>query len=492
MIEERGEGGEGRGRGEGAVRGAGDISFGNDTEPLLQESFRERNNITPIGDILIDFQEGRQASIRGRIVEQRSHGHVVFLDLQEESGRLQLRFQAPETGSLDFGLGDIVEVCGTTYMSSRGSPSLDVVNISVIAGCRDPQGIGELMKAARHRSDVPRKSPGCVLADRERFEFAAACSRAGFAARAFLHGEGFLEFDTSVLQPKFDAGLARPWESRSSHGDAFFLRLTSELRLKELLGLGYERVFELGKSFRNEDMGRLFLPEFTLLEVGRAFAVCTDMMALFERMTASVVSDVAGSSRLPVHGDPACVMDFGAPWKRVSFDEAVRKFSTLEISTDMPPERIHSLLLQKGFIAEGDLFHQAIKRIVRNIIVPNIRVPTFIVGLPRDLSPFTKPDEENPNLSQRAIPAVDGLSLGDIYTDINDPVELRASLKRQADEVSRRHGASKDINEDFLRLMELGMPPSASLGVSFNRFLLIFRPKGIPRDVRETILFPPR
>ena len=424
----------------------------------------------------------QEVSVAGRLMSKRPHGKAAFGHLRDASGDIQVYFKLDDLGAKNFGLleaidiGDILGVRGTVFKTRTGE---------ITVRCR------ELTLLAKSIRPLPEKWHG--LKDKEtRYRqryvdlFANLDVRGVFARRAaaiasmrdFLNGRGFVEVETPVLQPLYGGANASPFTTHHNALDMkLYLRIADELYLKRLLVGGLERVYEICKDFRNEGIDRTHSPEFTQLELYEAYADYTDMMELFEQMMEKVSKDVLGTTDVTYQGRPAA---FGGAWRRVRVDDALRQYANVDLdkAQDSELRAICSKIADADWstVPRGPL----VDEIVDHFVQPNLVEPTFLCDYPVETSPLAKVSRRDPRFAERFEPFAFGIELGNAFSELNDPVDQRKRLEAQRAE-------DEEIDRDFIRALEYGMPPAGGLGVGVDRVVMLLTDS---HSVRDVVLFP--
>src|SRR4030042_3409991 len=322
-----------------------------------------------------------------------------------------------------------------------------------------------------------------LITDHEARELFGMNARFSAALRQGLYQRQFLEFETPVLRENFAAGAAHPFSTHhNALGKDVYLRLTSEIELKELLVGGFEKVFELAKSFRNERADRIHNPEFTLLEAYQAYTDYRKIMTLTQDLVTESVISAVGSSVIQYKGRG---IDFGKPWEVISASEAMEKYCGFGLR-DIPNLRTAQEKAKKLAIDASKLtYGHTVSKFLETIIQPQIVDPTFVVYLPAEMSPLVKPLQANPCLTERAWVFAGGLFFCDIYSDLTDPDKLQARFEQQDEEL----GTTNTIhaNNNLVKIAKAGMPPSAGFGLSVSRFAMLLMNKD---HILDTIVFP--
>jgi lysyl-tRNA synthetase class 2 len=303
--------------------------------------------------------------------------------------------------------------------------------------------------------------------------------------RAFLDGRGFLEVETPILQPLYGGASARPF---LTHHNALnmklYMRIADELYLKRLIIGGLEKVYEIGKDFRNEGIDRTHNPEFTQLELYEAYSDYRDMMGLLEEMVRAVARDLTGGTAVTYQGRTA---DLAEPWRVVSFvDSLAEKLTFDPLSAD--PAALASVASGRGVeIAEGSSRGAMLDALFEALVEPSIDGPTFVVDFPKEISPLAKERKDRPGVVERFEPYLFGMEIGNSFSELNDPIEQRARFEAQRGLRGKEGEEAQQIDEDFLRALEHGMPPTGGLGVGIDRLAMIFADQP---SIRDVLFFP--
>lgn len=450
------------------------------------------------------FGDGDQTPVRvaGRLVALRDMGKTVFAHLADRSGRLQLYFKREELGDgysllelLD--LGDWIGAEGRLFRTRAGEVTVRVESCQLLSKAIRPLPFGK--EETDTESGERRVYSG--LADREQryrqryldlavhpqtrelFETRAGVIR---AVRRFLDQRGFLEVETPILQSLYGGALARPFVTHHNALDLrLYLRVADELYLKRLIVGGLERVYEIGKDFRNEGMDRFHNPEFTMAEFYAAYLDYHGVMALTEEMLSEVVAEVAdGGRKVTFQGE---VIDFTPPFKRVAMLDALREVGGIEVKAaddDALRERAH-----RCGVADAGQLNRAglIAELFGALVEPELIQPTFVTDYPLEISPLAKPKRGDPALAERFELMVAGKELVNAFSELNDPLDQRRRLEAQAELRAGGDEEAHALDEDYLRALEYGMPPTGGFGMGIDRLVMILT--GQP-SIRDVILFP--
>lgn len=469
----------------------------------------ERTHTT--AEAVAAFQPDLRASVRvaGRIQSMRGHGRVAFAHLIDTTGKVQLYFRQDDLGDDGFALvqlldlGDHIGVAGYMFRTRSGEITVHAEAVEILTKALRPLPSGKEDAAGALHSGLAdpelryRQRYADLAVHIEVRDVFVLRARVIAALRRYLDGHDYLEVETPVLQPLYGGALARPFVTRYNVLDAdFYLRIATELYLKRCIVGGLERVYEIGKDFRNEGVDRTHNPEFTMLEFYEAYADYTDMMARTEAMMHAVVTGVCGSATI-VRFDTA--FDFTPPFPRRPFVDLVREHAAVDVLTASDEELRQRLLAlpQVGpHGGRGDEPSQEIGAMTRPKLIdelfqvsvePNLVQPTFVEDFPVELSPLAKRKRGNPALAERFELFVNGTELANAFSELNDPEEQRSRFEVQ---VRAREGGDTEAHQldlDYLRALEYGMPPTGGCGVGVDRLVMLLAE--VP-SIRDVILFP--
>jgi lysyl-tRNA synthetase, class II len=433
---------------------------------------------------------GHPLRVAGRLRAIRVHGRTAFADLDDLAGSLQLFFRVDELGETgfqswirDLDPGDVVGADGAPAVSRRGEPSLLVTALTLLAKAISPppekfHGLQDVEERIRHRYVDLLASPET----RERFRLRSALVA---EARASLHGEGFFEVETPVLLPIAGGAAAQPFVTRSNYlNEELRLRIALELPLKRLLVGGLERVFEIGKCFRNEDLDSTHSPEFTMLEAYWAYADYSDMRQLIERLYARL----AGRARevAPENAQVAAAAEaFGREFATVDFLEELERRSGLTDLAAKSRAELRDLARSAGSTVPPDSSTGVfLDKLFEHYVEPHLTAPTFVVDHPVATSPLAKHHRSKPGRLERFEFYYRGYELGNAYTELNDPDEQERRFREQ---LSDRAADQYAFDEDFVRALRYGLPPCTGVGIGIDRMVMALT--GTP-SIKEVILFP--
>jgi len=429
-------------------------------------------------------------TLAGRLTAIRKMGKTSFADLRDGEGKIQLCFYKDRFdeknlelfGDLD--IGDIIGASGRLFRTKTGEPTLDVESFTLLAKSLRPlpekwHGLADVETRFRQRYLD-------LIANAQAREVFLVRSRTIAATRQFLNKRGFMEVETPVLQPSAGGALAAPFTTHHNALDRdFYLRIALELHLKRLLVGGFDKVYEIGRIFRNEGVSTEHHPEFTMLESYEAYADYDDVMAMLEEMLSSVSQEVLGTTKIRFGED---TIDFKPPWPRTTLRDAVKKYSGIDFvaypTADGLRERMRSL---KADVDPKKNWAKLVDELIKEYVRPKLVQPTIIFDYPLSMSPLAKNKPGEERVVERFQAIAGGLEIANAYSELNDPLEQRERFEEQLKERQAEDEERWSIDEDFLTALEYGMPPAGGLGVGIDRLVMLFTNQPA---IREVILFP--
>jgi len=420
-------------------------------------------------------EAGEPRRVAGRVMARRDMGKLVFLDLVDRSGKLQLLVSEDRAGPVDLDVGDIVGATGIPAKTKRGEPSLAVTELELLAKIRRPlpdtyHGLTETQTRYRQRYlDL-------LMSEDSRRDFEVR-ARMVASIRRYLDSHGFIEVETPILQPRYGGALADPFVTHSNELDqTLYLRIATELYLKRLIVGGLERVYELAKDFRNESVSYKHAPEFTMVEWYEAYADYEDTMRRIEELVETVANETIGTTKVTFRGHD---IDLKAPWKRVKLVEQLEERGLWTRDED----ELRRLLQERGVdISANDSWSKLVDHALSHFVEPDLIQPTILHDYPVELSPFARPSDDDPEIVERFEFFVGGSELGNAFTEINDPDEQAERFAQQAADASGQQG-----DPDYVEALAYGMPPTGGLGFGIDRLAMVLTGKD---NIRDTILFP--
>ena len=421
-----------------------------------------------------------QVRAAGRVLGRREMGKLVFLDLVDRSGRIQLLCDTSRTGAVDVDLGDVVGVTGAPAKARRGEPSIAVDEIVVLGKIRSP--LPDTFHGITDPEVRYRKRYLDLLMDEDARRDAVVRTRMIGAIRAYLDGEGFLEVETPILQPRYGGAFAEPFVTHSNYLDSdVYLRIADELYLKRLIVGGLEKVYELSKDFRNEGVSYKHSPEFTQLEWYEAYADYRDTMERTETLVARAAEEAIGGTKVTFRGHE---IELAPPWRRVRFVAALEEKNAWSRDRD----ELRAKLDAGGVDTSHDkTWAQLVDHAYSHFVEPELVQPTFVHDWPIETSPFARKTDDDPLLVERFECVVSGMEFANAFSELNDSVEQAERFEMQAAERAAGAAGTEEGDPDFVEAMSYGMPPTGGCGVGMDRLAMVLTGRDAIRDV---ILFP--
>ena len=441
-------------------------------------------------------------TVAGRLVSIRVMGRVAFAHLEDESGKLQLFLRRNELGEdlytlfkKAFDLGDFVEATGTLIRTRTGEISVQATGLRMLAKALTPLPIpkeytdeaGQLTRysAFSDTEERYRQRYADLAVNPEVRELFRIRSRTITALRAWLDTHGYLEVETPILQPIYGGAAARPFTTHHNQlKQDLYLRISFELYLKRLLVGMFERVYEIGRDFRNEGISHKHNPEFTQLEMYCAYTDLYGMMETVEQLLSSTAQAVLGTQHIPYQGQQ---LDLTPPWRRLSLRDVIRESAGIDYSDFPTADALRAEMRQRGY----DAAEQATwGRLVDNLlsaVEPGLIQPTFIHDYPVEISPLAKQKTDDPTHVERFEIFVGGMELGNAFTELNDPFEQERRFLQQGRASAAGDDEAHPLDEDYLRALKYGMPPNGGFGLGVDRLAMLFTDR---HSIREVLLYP--
>ncbi len=445
----------------------------------MPKRFPDRDEIAAVRAEAEPLENGAHADttrrIAGRAMARREMGKLVFLDVVDRSGRIQAICDTAVTGEVDVHLGDVVGLVGHPAKSRRGEPSVLAESVEVLS--RNTQPLPDTFHGLTDVELRYRKRYLDLLMNEDTREVFLTRARIVSAIRRILDEWGFVEVETPVLQPRYGGAFARPFTTHHNELDAdLYLRIATELYLKRLIVGGLERVYEIGKDFRNEGVSFKHNPEFTMLEWYEAYADYRDTMARIEQLVEQVARDVCGTTRVTFRGNE---IDLAGPWRRVTFVESLEQHELW--SRD--PDELRAWLTERGVDTEADKdWTQLVDHAFSHYVEPGLIAPTIVHDYPVELSPFARPTDGDPTLTERFEYFAGGMELGNAFTEINDAAMQQARFEQQSEQVEGERG-----DPDYVEALSYGMPPTGGIGLGIDRLVMLLTGT---ESIRDVVLFP--
>lgn len=434
---------------------------------------------------------GGEFRLAGRMVSLRSFGKAAFFHLQDSTGRLQI-FAARDilgqeayTRFKKLDIGDIVGVRGKLFLTKTGELTLEAAEIRLVTKSMRP--LPEKYHGLKDVEIRYRRRYVDLIVTPRTMEIFRARTIIVRSLRQFLNNQGFLEVETPMMQPIPGGATAKPFETHHNALDMkLYMRIAPELYLKRLLVGGFEKVYEINRNFRNEGISTQHNPEFTMLEFYWAYADYRDLMDLTERMFSEVARAVTGDTKVPYQGHTIDLTP--GTWKRISFHKSLEEIGGLTPDQYEDYDAAQALVRKLGEkVVKGEKLGKLQAKLFDMLVEPKLIQPHFIYHYPTDISPLSRRNEENPDITDRYEFFICGRELGNAFSELNDPVDQRARFEEQVREKEAGDEEAQFMDEDYVRALEYGMPPAAGQGVGIDRLVMLLTDSA---SIREVILFP--
>ena len=428
--------------------------------------------------------------VAGRLAARRGQGKVAFLDLDDRSGRIQLWASIDRLGEeamaalLDLDLGDILGVAGPVTRTRRGELSVAVDEAVLLAkSLRPPPDKHAGLKDPETRF---RQRYLELMSDPDARGAFITRSRAIASVRRFLDDRGFVEVETPTLQPIYGGAAARPFTTHHNALDRdLYLRIATELYLKRCIVGGLEKVYELGKDFRNEGVSHKHNPEFTMVETYEAFADYRAVMEMLEQMVSTVAREATGSTTVTWKGDE---IELAPPWRRLDFRDGLLQASGVDVRVHTDEAGLRAAMRTAGLDApDGIPWPKLVDGLLSQTLEPTLIQPTILFDYPLELSPFAKRHPDDPAIVERFEAFAGGMEIGNAFTELNDPDDQRERFAMAAADRAAGDDEAQPMDEEFLAALEHGMPPTGGLGLGIDRLVMLLTDR---HTIREVILFP--
>ena len=437
--------------------------------------------------------EGKEVTVAGRIMSKRGQGKVVFSDIYDRDGKIQLFIKIDEVGEEALkqyktnDLGDWVAATGEVFKTKTGEVSVKVKTVELI--CKSLKPLPEKWHGLKDPDLRYRQREVDIITNPEVKDTFIKRSQIISGIRAFLDSRGFLEVETPMLATIAGGASARPFITHHNTLDLdMFLRIAPELYLKRCIVAGFEKVYELGRTFRNEGMSVRHNPEFTMIELYQAFADYNDMMELTENMVAEVCKKVNGTTKVTYQGTE---IDFMPPWRRITMVDAVKEYAGVDFNEFKSDADAQAVAKEKHLefpkplntVTKGEVLNALYEEFCEQHMIQ----PTFIIDYPVEISPLTKKKRGNEMFTERFEGFVFGRELCNAYSELNDPIVQRERFAQQEKERELGDDEAYMIDEEFMGALETGMPPTGGLGIGIDRLIMFLTDSA---SIRDVILFP--
>jgi lysyl-tRNA synthetase, class II len=466
-----------------------------DIEPYAR-SFEGRTLLGELTELYSALETGSTAEgshyrVAGRVMARREHGKAIFLSLRDGWDDLQLYATFDALGEQSFerlhdlDIGDIIGAEGHIFRTRRGELTLFADSWMLLTKSLRP--LPEKFHGLQDRETRYRQRYVDLIVNPDVAWQLRARGKLVSSMRRYLESQGFIEVETPILQPLPGGALARPFVTHHNALDTdLYLRIAPELYLKRLLVGGFDKIFEIGKNFRNEGISLVHNPEFTMMELYWAYVDYNAIMELVENMIAALANDVVGTTQIVI-GEHS--VELLPPWPRRTIDALLREYlglSLFEIRDD--PQRGKNALVERRVEVENrDTFSTVVDKALKHVCWPKLISPTFAIDYPLELSPLAKTHREDPRLVERFQPIIGGKECGNAFSELNDPMDQRRRFEGQAENKAAGDEEAHVLDEDFLRALEYGMPPAGGLGIGIDRLTMLLL--GV-ESIRDVILFP--
>ncbi len=437
-----------------------------------------------------DELEEKTVCVAGRIMSKRGKGKVSFLDLHDRSGKIQIFAKRDDLGEDEYAIlkrwdiGDIVEVTGFVFKTQMGEVSIHATEVKLLSKSLQP--LPEKYHGLTNTDLRYRQRYVDLIMNPEVKDTFIKRSAIISAIRKYLDGQGFMEVETPMLVANAGGAAARPFDTHFNALDEdLHLRISLELYLKRLIVGGLEKVYEIGRVFRNEGLDTKHNPEFTLMELYQAYTDYNGMMELTENLYRYIAREVCGTLQIQ-YGDD--IIDLEKPFKRITMLDAVKEYSGVDFSTIATDEEAKAVAKEKGIEFEdhhkrGDILNLFFDEFVEEHLVQ----PTFVMDHPLEISPLTKKKPTNPDYVERFEFYIKGAEMANAYSELNDPIDQRERFKAQEELLAQGDEEANTTDEDFLNALNIGMPPTGGIGFGIDRMVMFFTNSAAIRDV---LLFP--
>ena len=437
--------------------------------------------------------EGKEVTVAGRIMSKRGQGKVVFSDIYDRDGKIQLFIKIDEVGEEALkqyktnDLGDWVAATGEVFKTKTGEVSVKVKTVELISKSLKP--LPEKWHGLKDPDLRYRQREVDIITNPEVKDTFIKRSQIISGIRTFLDNRGFLEVETPMLATIAGGASARPFITHHNTLDLdMFLRIAPELYLKRCIVAGFEKVYELGRTFRNEGMSVRHNPEFTMIELYQAFADYNDMMELTENMVAEVCKKVNGTTKVTYQG---AEIDFMPPWRRITMVDAVKEYAGVDYNEFKSDADAQAVAKEKNLefskplntVTKGEVLNALYEEFCEEHMIQ----PTFIIDYPVEISPLTKKKRGNEMFTERFEGFVFGRELCNAYSELNDPIVQRERFAQQEKERELGDDEAYMIDEEFMGALETGMPPTGGLGIGIDRLIMFLTDSA---SIRDVILFP--
>ena len=456
--------------------------------------FDQTHHSSEIKDNFEEF-DGKDVTIAGRLMTFRDMGKASFIDIQDRNGRIQVYVKSDDIGVEEYkifkhyDIGDIVGIKGFVFRTKRSEISVHAMNVTLLTKALQP--LPEKFHGLKDMDTRYRQRYTDMIMNKEVMDTFLNRTKIIKAVREFMDGREYIEVDTPILATIASGAAARPFMTHSNALDMdVYLRIATELYLKRCIVGGMERVYEMGKDFRNEGLSVRHNPEFTMIELYQAYADYNDMMELCENLIAFCCMKVHGTTKVIYQGTE---LDFKAPWRRLTMVEAVKEYAKVDFDEIKTIEEAREMAKKLGVVddlkkklsdsSKGDILNAAFEKFAEEHLIQ----PTFIMDYPTEISPLTKQKPGDPTMTERFEAFCFAREIANAYSELNDPIIQRERFEQQANEKALGDDEAYMMDEDFCNSLEVGMPPTGGMGIGIDRIIMFITDA---YSIRDVILFP--
>jgi len=449
-------------------------------------NFKDR---TPAGKIKDDFEEydGKSARIAGRIIAKRGHGNMSFMDIQDESGKIQIVNRKNVIGDefkqvKKYDIGDIVGIEGNVFKTNQGEISIETQTPQLLT--KSLQMLPEKWHGLKDPDLRYRQRYLDLIVNPEVKEVFYQRSQIISEIRKFLDGRGFMEVETPILNTIAGGATARPFITHHNTLDIdMYLRIANELYLKRLIVGGFDKVYEMGRMFRNEGMDATHNPEYTAMELYQAYADYEDMMEITEHMIETVATNVLGKTTIEYDGQ---AIELKAPWKRIPMIDAIKNETGINFNEITTYEEAAAIAREKGVEVKetrGEIISEFFEEFVEETLIQ----PTFVIDYPVEISPLAKRKNDDKSLTYRFEAFINGKEVANAFSELNDAADQRERFEAQVAKREKGDDEAQMMDYDFVNALEVGLPPTGGLGIGIDRVIMLLTGQ---HSIRDVLLFP--
>lgn len=464
-------------------------------DPFQIVKFDNKDNSKDIKEKFVDPVEGEETEpmevkMAGRLMGKRGHGKATFCDLQDMYGRIQIYVKLDEVGEESYeefkkyDIGDIIGILGTVFKTHMGEVSVKVKEITLLSKSLRP--LPEKFHGLKDMDLRYRQRYVDLIVNNEVKDVFVTRSKIIKGIRKYLDDRGYLEVDTPILNTIAGGAAARPFVTHHNTLDMdMYLRIANELYLKRLIVGGFDKVYEMGRMFRNEGMDIKHNPEFTSIELYAAYEDYHDMMDIMEGLVSTLAKDICGTTKIDYQGTE---IDLAPGWKRITMIDAIKEVTGADFNKANTDEEARALAKSLGIQLEGepDRGH-VINLVFEEKVEETLIQPTFIMDYPVEVSPLTKKKPSDPRLVERFEAFIGGREYGNAYSELNDPIDQKERFMAQMAEREAGNEEANEIDNDFIQAIEYGMPPTGGLGIGVDRLIMLLTNS---YSIRDVLLFP--